>query len=121
MVTATCSACAKEVSREAATCPNCGQPNPALKKGMNGVIAIVILVIGGWWYLGGGLLSHAKDQVVEQAVEEYEIAQRSGDPIQACVHAGMVSAAYLQAQKEAKYQEWLGIQKRDCGAAGMPE
>ena len=37
------------------------------------------------------------------------------------VQAGLVSAAYLQAQNEASYQNWKDIQKMDCKNAGMPQ
>lgn len=117
--TTKCSACSKEVSREAASCPNCGQPNPALKRGATGLVAFTLLVLWGWWYFGGGLTSHVEDEVVQQALEQYEIAKRSGDPIQTCVHAGMVTAAYLQAKDEAKYQEWLAVERGNCGTAGL--
>lgn len=59
-------------------------------------------------------------QVADDAVAQYEIAKRQGDPIQTCVQAGMVSAAYLQAQDESSYNKWKAIEKADCAQAGMP-
>ena len=59
-------------------------------------------------------------QVVEDSVAQYEIAKRQGDPIQTCVQAGLVSAAYLQAQDESNYNTWKAIEQADCTRAGLP-
>lgn len=60
-------------------------------------------------------------QVASDAVAQYEIVKRGGDRIQACVHAGLVTAAFLQAQDEASYRKWAEIEKRECAAAGVPQ
>lgn len=59
------------------------------------------------------------DKVSSDMVAQYDIAKKQGDPMQTCVQAGMVSAAYLQAKDEAKYNEWKAIEKTDCKAAGI--
>ena len=59
------------------------------------------------------------DKVSSDMVEQYDIAKKQGDAMQTCVQAGMVSAAYLQAKDEAKYNEWKAIEKTDCKAAGI--
>ena len=59
------------------------------------------------------------DKVSSDMVAQYDIAKKQGDPIQTCVQAGMVSAAYLQAKDEAKYNKWKAIEKTDCKAAGI--
>ena len=61
------------------------------------------------------------DQVATDSVEQYNIAKRQGDPIQTCVQAGLVAAAYLQAKDEAQYNSWKAIESSDCAAAGMPQ
>lgn len=60
------------------------------------------------------------NQVADDAVKQYEIAKRQGDKIQIYVQAGMVSAAYLQAQDETNYNKWKEIEKDAARAAGMP-
>lgn len=82
----------------------------------------------GWLYLFGGYSRVAAAKwlwttllIGKDAVEQYEMAKRGGDRMQVCVHAGFVTAAYLQAKDEANYQEWLKIKKNDCRAAGLPE
>jgi predicted component of type VI protein secretion system len=60
------------------------------------------------------------DKVAKDSVAQYEIAKRGGDVMQTCVQAMGVSAAYLQAKNEPKYNEWKAIEKADCKAAGMP-
>lgn len=59
------------------------------------------------------------DKVSSDMVAQYDIAKKQGDAMQTCVQAGMVSAAYLQAKDEVKYNEWKAIEKTDCKAAGI--
>jgi len=91
------------------------------------VIGLVVVGAGIWFYFGGGLekqaqkdLGHIQQQVAEDAVKQYEIAKRSGSAMDACVHAGLVAAAYLQAKDEANYQRWKQIEAEDCRRAGAP-
>jgi len=65
-------------------------------------------------------LNSIEAQVAEDTVRQYEIAAREGDPMQKCVQAGLVSAAYLQAEDEPNYRVWKARQKTDCAAAGLP-
>ena len=60
-------------------------------------------------------------KVAQDAVDQYQIAKRQGDKMQTCVQAMQVSAAYLQAQNEASYQNWKFIEKVDCRDAGLPQ
>ncbi|MEO7032937.1 MAG: hypothetical protein ABI548_03805 [Polyangiaceae bacterium] len=66
-------------------------------------------------------LDGIKKKVATDAVAQYEIAKRGGSKIEICAHAGMVSAAWLQAQDEASYRTWKATEKADCLAAGMPQ
>jgi hypothetical protein len=90
------------------------------------VIAALLMGLSAWYYFGGGLESQAnrtmqdiRNTVAADAVTQYEIAQRNGSPMDACVQAGLVSAAYLQAQDEANYQRWKQTEKADCAKAGI--
>lgn len=81
-----------------------------------------------WWFATGGFIQQAAkgmqpvyDKVAEDAVKQYQIAKRQGDPIQICVQAGFVSAAYLQAQREPDYQKWKKTESDDCQRAGIPK
>lgn len=65
------------------------------------------------------IMTSIEDQVANDAVEKYAIAKKQGDPIMTCVQAGMVSASYLQAKDEVKYNEWKALEKNDCKAAGI--
>lgn len=58
-------------------------------------------------------------QVVQDTVDQYNIAKKQGDAMQICVQAGLVSAAYLQAKNQEKYNEWKSIEKADCRVAGL--
>lgn len=59
-------------------------------------------------------------QVADDQIREYNIARQHGAAIDACVHAGMVAAAFLQAQKEGQYAQWKQTESADCGRAGLP-
>lgn len=65
------------------------------------------------------MMNDIENQVAIDSVEQYEIAKKQGDPIMTCVQAGMVSAAYLQAKDETKYNEWKSVERTDCEAAGI--
>lgn len=64
-------------------------------------------------------MDNIHNKVANDMVAQYEIAKKQGDVMQTCVQAGMVSAAYLQSQDEAKYNEWKEVEKKDCSAAGV--
>jgi hypothetical protein len=126
-----CSECKKEISTDANPCPHCGKKNPhgSSKGALFG--GTIVALIGGFWFLGGGaqhqIESQAKDelvrihnQVAQDAVAQFEIAKRSGDKMQTCAHAGMVSAAFLQSKDETSYRKWQAIEKQECVAAGVP-
>lgn len=64
-------------------------------------------------------LRQIEDKVAEDAVSQYNIAKREGDKTQICVQAGLVSAAFLQAEDETNYKLWKKIQYTDCKKVGM--
>lgn len=125
-----CRECKKEISTDANPCPHCGKKSP---HGTSPIVAVggtFIAIFGAYMFLKGGSktvdsyvaseMHDIENQVANDSVQQYEIAKRSGDPMQACVHAGMVSAAFLQAKDEPNYRKWQAIEKTDCAAAGMP-
>ncbi|MGV7194686.1 hypothetical protein [Xanthomonas axonopodis] len=59
------------------------------------------------------------EKVASDAVAQYEIARREGDPVQICVQAGLASSAYLQAQQEDLYRTWKARERSDCARAGV--
>ena len=69
-------------------------------------------------YVAAGM-ADIHNQVANDAVTQYEIAKRQGDPIQVCVQAGLVSAGWLQAKDEARYVAAKATEKADCARAGM--
>ena len=89
------------------------------------IIGAVIAVGLGSYFFGGGLQQKAasdlhdiENKVARDAVQEYEIAQRNGKPMDVCVHR-FVSAAYLQAKDEPNYQRWKQTETADCAKAGI--
>lgn len=84
--------------------------------------ALSALVLGSACdQLANAQMDKIEDSVAADAVSQYEIAARQGDPMQKCVQAGMVAAAFLQAKDEANYGTWKATEKADCAAAGLPQ
>jgi hypothetical protein len=126
MVLKACHECGTQISSEAKTCPSCGvtpkNKSNTLSAVFGGLLAVGII----WFYLGGGLEQQAaKDmgniynQVSADAVKQYNIVKASGTPIDICVQAGMVTAAYLQAKDNGNYAAWKRTEAVDCAAAGI--
>jgi hypothetical protein len=103
-------------------------PNPdANKKLLGGIVSLGVLIYLGYMFYGGGVEKEAAEtmrtieqQVAQDSVDQYNITKQSGTAIDQCVHAGMVTAAYLQAKDQSSYATWKATEKRDCAAAGMP-
>lgn len=104
-----------------------GEINRPVKSSYALSATLALVAFGLAWYLiGGGLEKHAAQNLEEirikvaaDAVERYEIAKRNGTPIDACVQAGIVTAAYLQAKDEANYRMWKVTEDAECAYAGL--
>jgi hypothetical protein len=59
-------------------------------------------------------MDDVNQKVISDAEEEYQIANRSGNATDRCVHAGIVAAAYIQAHDQSGYQRWKMRQDSDC-------
>jgi len=67
-------------------------------------------------------MQNITNKVAADAEHQYSIVTKSGGtPIDICVHAGFVAAAYLQAKDESNYSKWKRIQGDDCRRAGVPQ
>jgi len=64
-------------------------------------------------------LQNIQNKVASDSVSQYNMAKRQGNKIQICVQAGMVSAAYLQANDDYNYNKWKAIEESDCSSAGL--
>ncbi|MCL9804485.1 hypothetical protein NAT51_03065 [Flavobacterium amniphilum] len=49
-----------------------------------------------------------------------KLLKKSGNTMDAYVHAGLVAAAYLQAKDELNYNKWKAIEKEEAKNAGIP-
>jgi len=138
-----CVKCGKPNADIAQFCHSCGQalsPTPTQpplvrsratnqsSNAVRGFVGIILAAGAAWFFFGGGLehqaakdMNRIEQQVAEDAVKQYEIAKRSGTSMDACVHAGLVSAAYVQAKDESNYQRWKAIEKSDCAIAGVQQ
>lgn len=88
---------------------------------MKKAILLMILTLGACDEMADSSMNTIKHQVAQDAVDQYNIAARQGDAMQKCVQAGMVRAAYLQAEDEAQYNVWKSRERVDCAAAGVPQ
>lgn len=91
-------------------------------KGLAAIVflAIVVLVIVGVASVDKKKITHdAYRSVIDDSIDQYNIAKRSGSKMDACVQAGFVSAAYLQAKDEDGYKHWKDVEKADCKRAGL--
>ncbi len=59
-------------------------------------------------------------QVAEDAEAQFKMVRASGTLIDQCVQAGLVAAAWLQAQDAGKYDQWKDVEERACANAGVP-
>lgn len=119
-----CHECGAQVSSEAKTCPQCGVTPKNKSNMLSQVVGAVFAIVIAWYYFGGGLekqaardLSNIEAQVANDAVKQYNIAKTSGTPMDVCVQASMVSAAYLQAKDDTNYAKWKQLEAADCSAA----
>ena len=144
-----CPFCAEEIQEAALVCKHCKRElqtskaeapvTPASASPRNIIGIIVLGVLFAWFWFGGGLgmfsttmyqaqqpavddmMADIHRKVASDAVQQYNITKRNGTAIDVCVHAGMVSAAYLQGKDERNYKLWKATEAVDCKAAGMPQ
>jgi hypothetical protein len=90
------------------------------------IIVIVAAIIGIWYLFGGGLEKQASNdlkkieiQVAQDAEKAYNIALESGDAMDAYVQAGLVAAAYLQANDADNYKKWKEVEKTLAKKVGL--
>lgn len=58
-------------------------------------------------------------KVVKDAADQLEIVIRNGSPVDACVHAGILSAAFVQAKDETNYKAAKELEDFICRKAGL--
>jgi hypothetical protein len=90
-------------------------------------VAVCALVVA-WYFFDGAVEKHTAEdmpriesQAVNDMVRQYGIANRTGNAADVCVHAGLVSAAALQAKDSEVYEHWKRIESDDCARAGLPK
>jgi hypothetical protein len=96
--------------------------------GAQAALTLIGLVLFAWFFLGRSVgqpaaeaPEQAESRAIDEAVNKYQIAKRSGNPIDACTTAGLVTAAYQRAKDEAGYAAWKKTESADCGALGLPD
>ena len=75
-------------------------------KTLSTIKSIVLFAVGIWYFYGGGV----EREVASDEIEQYEMCLRNNDLIGASAHAGVVSAAYLQAGDEENYRKWKNLE-----------
>lgn len=97
-----------------------------MKKSLKIIIGVIVLIIALGFMFGGGVeelanqeLQKIENQVAADAVKQYEIAKKNGSATDAYVQAGMVAAAFLQANDEENYKKWKKIEQEEAKNAGL--
>jgi hypothetical protein len=126
-----CKGCGTPVDSLAKACPKCGRSHPASSNTAELVLGAIVAV--GFVVIVQQSMSSARavakeapaaaaqvhDQlawrVVNDSIQQYEIAARSGTKVDACVHAGLVAAAAIQAKDEDLFRKWKEIERYECG------
>ncbi len=83
---------------------------------VQGVVALAVFGATAWFFWAGGL----ERKVADDMIANYNTAKATGDAMQTCVHAGMVVAAYIQANDAANAKVWQATERSDCERAGAP-
>jgi len=98
-----------------------------MKKGLKILIGVIVFIGLIGYFFGGGIEKQAQNQqhevenqVALDAEKQYEIAKKNGKAIDAYVQAGLVAAAYLQANDEVNYKKWKDIESKEAKNAGVP-
>jgi hypothetical protein len=103
-------------------------PNPQDgAKVLGALVSLGVFLYLGYMFYGGGVEKEAAEtkrtieqQVATDSESQYNITKQSGTTMDQCVHAGLVAAAYLQANDQSSYAKWKEVERRDCDAAGVP-
>ncbi len=86
----------RRITEQPAAAPLAGRkPNKALAGALGAVVCML-----AFWVLVRAFTGEVKHSVASDAVAQYEIADREGGKMDKCVQAGLVKAAFLQAQDE---------------------
>lgn len=64
-------------------------------------------------------LNEIQVKVANDAVDQYILAKRNGNAMDAYIQAGIVAASYLQVKDEANYIKWIEIRDKEARAAGL--
>lgn len=59
-------------------------------------------------------------QVLKETAEQYAFAKTNGSAMDACVHAGFLCAAFMQAKDADGFKKCKAIERADCKKAGIP-
>ncbi|MEM9806616.1 MAG: hypothetical protein AAF959_15185 [Cyanobacteria bacterium P01_D01_bin.56] len=78
-------------------------------------------LFGGLNWFSGRQLDSIQIQVAEDMEAQYRLMGSESTEIDKCVQAGVVAAAWLQAQDQVEYQNWKLIENGHCEAAGLPQ
>jgi len=90
-------------------------PAAAQQSPVVGLITLVCIGIGIWYTQCGGM----EIKVAHDAEQNYRTAKQAGSPQDACAHAGLVVAAWIQANDPQQVTRWKKIEGCDCAQANF--
>lgn len=117
-----CENCGNDISSLASHCPKCGHPNYGKYcisiRQLLFIVTIAISILLLTVVMIETHLDNAQtdmyQQTAEDSVEQYNIVKQSGDHGKRCLHARIVTAAYIKAGDEAKHKYWKQIAQDEC-------
>ncbi|HMN55621.1 MAG TPA: hypothetical protein PKE15_00105 [Ottowia sp.] len=77
----------------------------------------VLIAAAALWALSPLWRGH--DRAINDARERYAIAKTGGSAMEACVQAGIVATALLNAKRGDEYAAWKRVEQDDCRRASM--
>lgn len=97
-----------------------------MKKNLTFIFSLFISIAFILYFFGGGLenqtqkeLNKIENQVAKDVEKQYQIAKKNGTAMDAYVQAGIVAAAYLQANDEKNYKKWKKIESQEAKNIGL--
>lgn len=76
-------------------------------------------VFGGLDWIAGKQLDDIQVQTAEDLERQYNLMGSESTEIEKCVQAGVVAAAWLQAEDQIEYRNWKTTERSHCEAGGL--
>lgn len=97
-----------------------------MRKLVKYILGLFFLLVFASFFFGNGIdeavnieMKKIEKSIAIDAIKQYEIAKKNGSAMDAYVQAGVVAAAFLQANDEENYKKWKSIEKSEGKRLGI--